>query len=243
MALPRWLRRFFSAAGNSADDTSQPSGRKSGSYPKPPSCFEDRTAPQALRDERDGVVRVAQHHAQTYELRAAICLPIQRRQQFCVVGCVVAVGARVTRRMDTGRAAQGIDRKAGIVGNGRQATGRAGGPRLDQRVFDKGAACFGRLLKVEIGLRQDLQTQRRKQCLHFGQLAAVASGKYELLQVSKAAVCAAHKSLMPASASANMASSSSRRKAWPSAVPWTSMNPPASFITTFMSVSAVLSSA
>jgi hypothetical protein len=38
-------------------------------------------------------------------------------------------------------------------------------------------------------------------------------------------------------------SSSSRRKAWPSAVPCSSMKPPPSFITTFMSVSQSLSSA
>ena len=40
---------------------------------------------------------------------------------------------------------------------------------------------------------------------------------------------------MPAPARSSSASSSSRRNAWPSAVPCTSTNWPASFITTFMS--------
>ena len=60
---------------------------------------------------------------------------------------------------------------------------------------------------------------------------------------ASAARCAAINASMPLPASVSMASSSSRRKAWPSAVPWISMMPPPSFITTFMSVSQALSSA
>ena len=55
--------------------------------------------------------------------------------------------------------------------------------------------------------------------------------------------CSSISEAMPRAASASIASSSVRRNAWPSAVPWISMNPPASFITTFMSVSASESSA
>lgn len=59
---------------------------------------------------------------------------------------------------------------------------------------------------------------------------------------ASAARCSANSSPMPFSASDSSALSSSRRKAWPSAVPCSSMKPPPSFITTFMSVSQSLSS-
>ena len=60
---------------------------------------------------------------------------------------------------------------------------------------------------------------------------------------ARTARCSSMRDVMPRRASSSIASSSSRRNAWPSAVPWISMNPPASFITTFMSVSASESSA
>ncbi len=62
-------------------------------------------------------------------------------------------------------------------------------------------------------------------------------------QTANASRCLRISSAMPASARASKPSSSSRRKAWPSAVPCSSMKPPPSFMTTFMSVSQSLSSA
>ena len=60
---------------------------------------------------------------------------------------------------------------------------------------------------------------------------------FQKAYLPRAVRCACASSPMPLAARASMASSSSRRKAWPSAVPCTSTNWPASFITTFMSVS------
>ena len=73
---------------------------------------------------------------------------------------------------------------------------------------------------------------------------ADAAGAHDAIdQPPSARRWASSSSRMPFSARPSRASSSSRRKAWPSAVPCSSMKPPPSFITTFMSVSQSLSSA
>ena len=68
-------------------------------------------------------------------------------------------------------------------------------------------------------------------------------GSRPLHDPARAARCISTSDSMPRRASSSIASSSARWNAWPSAVPWISMNPPASFMTTFMSVSASESSA
>ena len=62
-------------------------------------------------------------------------------------------------------------------------------------------------------------------------------------QRDSAASCAEMISAMPRHARSSIAASSSGLNAWPSAVPCTSIKCPASFMTTFMSVSASESSA
>src|SRR5213078_4467577 len=97
---------------------------------------------------------------------------------------------------------------------------------------------------AERALRDERQRQRREQRRQLAQLALVAAGENDARHGSSSAcACSANSSPMPCAARFSSASSSWRRNAWPSAVPWISTNAPPLFMTTFMSVSAWESSA
>ena len=122
-------------------------------------------------------------------------------------------------------------------------------PRLDQRIRDEARAILDGRLDAEFALRDDLEFMGGEDRAHLGELAGIAGREHHAshrqrpLQPARASFCSAHSRPMPPAARSSSASSSSRRNAWPSAVPCTSMKAPPEFITTFMSVSASASSA
>src|SRR5581483_2924458 len=150
--------------------------------------------------------------------------------------------AAVAGRIQARRTMQVRHAQAGIVGECRQSGLLRGMARLEQRVFDEGEAGFLGVFHAQLGLRNHFERTVGEQLVEFGKFAAVAAGQDDALHAraqprSSAARCRPINSAMPLSARSSMASISLRRKAWPSAVPCTSMMPPPSFITTFMSVS------
>src|SRR5690606_3914757 len=138
-------------------------------------------------------------------------------------------------------AAERIHAQARVVTQRRQAGGACGVARLDQGILDERQPGFLGLPYAELRLRAQNVAVALEQFAQLRELARVAAGQDQLRgvhgQAASAACCAANSWSQPRVASASIASSSSRRNAWPSAVPCTSMKPPPSFITTFMSVS------
>src|SRR5580698_4810318 len=120
-------------------------------------------------------------------------------------------------------------------------------PRLEQRILEKGSAGFLRGLDSEGGLRDDLDVAGAEQCRELPHLAGIATGENGLHgpqpRAARACDCSAKIFVSPWVARSSRASSSCRRKAWPSAVPWTSTKAPPLFLPTFISVSACESSA
>ena len=74
----------------------------------------NRAVPQALRDERQRVVGVAQVNDEADVIGAAVGDVFQRGEQFAVVARIALTA--VTRGIDAGRAAKRRDAEAGIVG-------------------------------------------------------------------------------------------------------------------------------
>src|SRR5690606_16505974 len=142
-------------------------------------------------------------------------------------------------------AAQRVHAQAGIVGERRQAAGGAGVAGLEERVLDERMPGFLGIGDAERALGHQREAAAGEQRAEFRQLAGVAAGEDQPPAHSPASArrWAWTSSATPFSASASMASSSSRRNACPSAVPCNSMKAPPSFITTFMSVSQAASSA
>ncbi len=207
-------------------------------------CVQDAAFPDPLRDQRQRVVGMPQQRQHAHEARAAFGIghPVELAQQLADIRLAVAMGAGIARRIQPRRAVQRVHAQAGIVRQRRQAGGARGMACFQDRVLDeRGASLFG-IGESEFGLRMQREagTQQLPQ-LH--QLAGVAAGQHQPHACASASRWAANSALQPCSARVSRASSSSRRKAWPSAVPCSSMKPPPSFITTFMSVSQALSSA
>src|SRR5262249_26386067 len=83
------------------------------------------------------------------------------------------------RRMNAGRAAEGVDRKPGIVGEGGQAGRASGGFRLDARVLAKARSGLFRLSQAERARRHRLDAERRQQLAHLLQLAGIVGGNHQ----------------------------------------------------------------
>ena len=83
---------------------------------------QDAAFPGAFADQRNRVFGVAQQGEGADKLGAALGIGhvFQRVEQFGVVGRV-AGAAGVAGGVDAGRAAKGVDRQAGVVGQGGQA--------------------------------------------------------------------------------------------------------------------------
>ena len=115
---------------------------------------QDAAFPGAFADQRDRVFGVAQQSEGADELGAALGIGhvFQRVEQLGVVGRVTSA-AGVAGGVDTGCAAKGVDRQAGVVGQGGQARYAGGMAGLDQRVFDEGEAGFFGFDIGEVALR------------------------------------------------------------------------------------------
>src|SRR5690606_11766399 len=183
------------------------------------------------------------------ETRAAVGVgdAVEFAQQTVDVAVGVAVSAAVACRIQAGCAIERVHAQPRIVRQRRQAGGAAGVARLEDRVLDEAQAGLFGVLDAELVLGADLETAAGEQRPEFLQLACVARGEHERpwrrVHRARASRWCWSKVAIPPSARPSSASSSSRRKAWPSAVPCSSMKPPPSFITTFMSVSQPASSA
>src|SRR5580704_5050090 len=81
--------------------------------------------------------------------------------------------------MDSRRAVERIDHKAGIVGKSGQAGRKRGGFRLDARVVAKAHAVFVRLRQIEFTRRYGVDAVRRKQFAHLGELAGIMGRDHE----------------------------------------------------------------
>src|SRR5690606_9768188 len=91
----------------------------------------------------------------------------------------VPSGPRPAGGIDARLAAEGGDLEAGIVGDGRQSGGRAGGARLQNRVLFEVQAGFLGLRQAEIAGRQHLQAIGRQQRRVLAVLAGVVGGQHQ----------------------------------------------------------------
>ena len=168
--------------------------------------------------------------------RASRCSRRRRRARRRSAPSVRRVRRRARRRRAPNRRRSRAGRGAGSV------------PRFQQRVLDERGFRFGRSADAELGLGGHAESEARlgKQRAELDDLAAIAGREHPMRRRRhrpRTAACAASSCSTPTAARSSSTSSSLRMNAWPSAVPCTSMKPFASFMTTFMSVSASESSA
>ena len=131
--------------------------------------------PQALRDERQRVVGVAQVNDEADVIGAAVGDVFQRGEQFAVVAIVAF--AAIAGGIDAGRAAKRGDAQAGIVGNRRQAALFGGMARLDKGVFHEGQPGFGDFINAVIALWPDGDAEAGKDGGEFGDFFRVVAGE------------------------------------------------------------------
>src|SRR5438270_12692586 len=116
--------------------------------------------------------------------------------------------------------------------------------RLEERVGEGGFAGVRHGGDAEPGRGDQGGGRRREEGGQLAPLPRVAAREHHPPHGrSSVCACSVSSAPMPCAARLSSASSSWRRNAWPSAVPWISTNAPPLFITTFMSVSAWESSA
>ena len=213
-------------------------------------CARDLPRPRARRDHRRGVVGRLERDEHAVELRAAVeRLRSRAASSFATFApssaCSPAKRAERTPGAPPSAATTRPESSA-IAGSPVDARGVA---RLLQRVLDERCAGFGRQRRR----RAPIAPSRANRC-PLRQAAPTSSATLPRFAVAstqcrgsrhfaRTAACAASNCSMPTAARSSSASSSPRCSAWPSAVPCTSTKPLASFITTFMSVSASESSA
>src|SRR5262249_12682443 len=147
--------------------------------------------------------------------------------------------ACIARREHPGSSAERVDLDAGVVGERRQGCRARRVPGLEERVLEERGAGLLRGADAELALGDQLEVQRREQRGELAQLARVATREDDAAHGALSAWAWSVNSVaMPSAARLRSASSSWRRKACPSAVPWISTNAPPLFMPTFMSVSA-----
>ena len=152
--------------------------------------------------------------------------------------------------MDARAAAERVDLEAGIVRDGGKPASAAAWRALISAFATKLVAVLDGRLDAELGLRHDLEPVVREDRAHLARAFRHCRSRARRGVTVHAPVSALPRLALQAEElrdaagrEVSIASSSSRRKAWPSAVPCTSMKAPPEFITTFMSVSASTSSA
>ncbi len=215
-----------------------------------------RPRQQSFGDQRRRVICVRQQRERAVEMRAAAVggNVAQCVEQLVDIRVRIAVLAGVTRGVQARRAIECVDADAGIIAERRQARRACGMARLDQRVLDEAQPGLVGVGDAEIALRDQFDARIGEHCADLAELARIAARKNDTAHAQRLALlrgialqpsasrCFASSSPMPFCARASSRSSSSRRNAWPSAVPCSSMKPPPSFITTLKSVSQAESS-
>src|SRR5439155_5361698 len=152
---------------------------------------------------------------------------------------IARVLAREARRAHPRPPAERVDLEPGIIRERRQLRALRGVARLQERVREQGRAGLGQGGDAERALRDERERQRREQRRQLAELPGVAAGENDARHGPLSAwACSANSSPMPCAARFSSASSSWRRNAWPSAVPWIWRNAPQLYMTPFMPVSA-----
>lgn len=138
---------------------------------------EDAAFPGAVADDGGGVVGVAQVNHDALVARAALVFGDvgELLQEFFVVLRIGGARPGVARGIDAGRAVEGVDFQAGVVGERGQAGVLRGVARLEEGVFDEAQARFFDGRDVEVGLRQQF-THAFGDGFDFAQFVQVAGG-------------------------------------------------------------------
>ena len=146
---------IFSSAEASAKLLSQPSGMNTGSYPNPPltarSC-ENTSLDLALKHHRSITPQQGDNSAET-------CFAVGNtlkifQQQGSVGGGIMTLAGSIAGRVHTGRTAQGINLKAGIVGKTVISVMLFHPLSFQQGITLKGVGGFGNIIMtVYIGQR------------------------------------------------------------------------------------------
>jgi len=164
---------------------------------------------------------------------------VSRLRQFAAQSCAVFPRVQVQPRCSRGRPAETAGRTRNRVRRSYPAS-QAHAIRQRRSAGPGPRRCGQTRGCNETPRRAATGCELSRQLAH---LAGIARGEDEFHELASASRCSVCKAVAPCLARSSIFSSSSWRKAWPSAVPCTSMYAPASFMTTFMSVSACESSA
>ncbi|MNF72822.1 hypothetical protein D3C84_548060 [compost metagenome] len=143
---------------------------------------QDAAAPDPFAEDRQRVFGVPQQGQAADELGAALGLRhiAQHLEQLGVVRRV-ALAIGVARRVDAGRAAQGIHRQAGVVGECWQAGNPGGVTGLEDGVLDEAEAGFFRLDFAELGDRAHFYAIA-EHGLEFLEFAGVVAGQHQFFE-------------------------------------------------------------
>ena len=108
-------------------------------------------------DQRQRIVGIAHRHHHAHEATTARVIGDcrSRQQKLLEIIRIARTATRVACRIDAGRAAQGIDHEARVVGQRRQSAMPRGMTGLDDSVLDKGRAGFLYRRHVVVRLRAD----------------------------------------------------------------------------------------
>jgi hypothetical protein len=146
---------------------------------------DDLAVPQALADERTGIVLRTHQGQYRHVPGAAVRHALQLANQQRIVGLVglfAAVHLGVARGVHARRAVQRGHAQPRIVRQGRQAGQAAGMAGLGQRIFDKGDVGLFGLGHAQLALRDQFDAQRREQGGKFAQLAGVVGRQHDAAQ-------------------------------------------------------------
>ncbi len=144
--------------------------------------MQDAPVPESFTDDRQRVLGVAYQRQGADELGTALGVRyvLQDVQQLGVVRRI-ALAVGIARRVDARRAAEMIDRKAGIVGQGRQAGHPRGVAGLEDSVLDERQTGFFRFHIAEFTHRTHAYGVAQHG-LEFLELAGVVAGQHQFFE-------------------------------------------------------------
>ena len=116
-----------------------------------------------------------------------------RLEQLVEIVLITRIDTGVTRRINARRAAERIDRDAGIVGQRRPATDTRSVTGLYDGVFDEGGTGFFDTAHCEVRLRTHRDWQAGQHRDNLAQFAGIAARQYQLhAQRARAASCSSN---------------------------------------------------
>src|SRR5581483_382175 len=207
----------------------------------------DHAFPGAVRNDGRGILRLAQINHYALKTRGSFGFrhAAQRFQKFFDIRAIGRVFPRVACRVHARRAVERIDLEAGVIRNGGIAGVLRGMTRLKDGVLHERQTGLLGSGNAEVRLGRYRETELREHLVYLANLARIAAREDD----RSAHPPASARRWLPISCSIPRRASSVMRLSCScvnvprSAVPWTSMKARVSFITKFISVSAVESSA